>query len=358
MNQWNPHIRNHRLLWALLAGNLAYFVSIFIHDSFDFFEQNYHLPDHLYALLIMAICVEAMWGLTTWLDGWLTVQNRFKQRAILQGLISVGGMVGLIVLADATLPGFTLTTLRRYQELDDIAHAAVIKKVRVYSTFGLTVVLLNIAYFSWRFFSDWHKVQLEAEQLHKETVANQLQTLKNQIHPKFWFASLETLISLVHHDPDLSEKFIKKLSLFYRYNLANNEKELITLDEELEFVQVYIDLMNIQYPNRVNLQIQLAPQAYQFLLPSKALQKVFEQILQTNLYNVSKPLGLKLCLNQTANLTVTYRGLKKLRAHEPASHTWITELNQIYQFYTSQQVIEQYFESYSEVVLPLLQLDE
>lgn len=357
MSSLHPHTWTHRLFWAFLAGNLAYFVSIFIHDSFDFFEQNYHLPDHLYALLLMGLCIEILWALVAGLDGWLPIQQKFKQRAIIQGLISIGLMAGLIAMAEITLPGFTLTHLRRYQELDDIAHAIVIKKVRVYSTFGLTMVLLNIVYFSWRFFRDWHVAQLQAEQLYKKTVANQLQTLKNQIHPKFWFASLETLIQLVHQDPDLSEKFIKKLSLFYRFNLANNEKELITLDEELEFVQIYIDLINIQYPNRVSLQIQLTPGFYQSLLPSKALQKVLEHILQTNLYNASQPLCLKLSINPADNLLVTYGGLKKLRAYESNTHTWLAKLNQIYEFYTSQQVTEQCQATYSEVVLPLLQLD-
>lgn len=357
MSSLNPHTRSRRLLWALLAGNLAYFVSIFIHDSFEFFEKNYHLPDHLYALLLMGLCIEALWFLAAWLDGWLPIQQKFRQRAVVQGLISVGLMAGLIALAEKNLPDFTLTNLRRYQELDDIAHAIVIKKVRVYSTFGFMMVLLNIVYFSWRFFRDWHRAQLQAEQLHKETVANQLQTLKNQIHPKFWFASLETLIQLVHQDPDLSEKFIKKLSLFYRYNLANNEKELITLDEELEFVQIYIDIINIQSPNQVSLQTQLPPQFYQSLLPSKALQKVLEQILQTNLYNASQPLCLQLSISPIGNLLITYSGLKKLRAHESSPKAWLAELNQIYQFYTSQQVIEQCNATHSEVVLPLLQLD-
>ncbi|EAY25994.1 histidine kinase [Microscilla marina] len=357
MSRLNPYLRKHRLLLALLAGNLAYFVSIFIHDSFDFVQQNYHIPDHLYALLMMGIFVETIWAVAVWLDQWLLIEHKFKQRAIVQGLFSLGAMIGLITLADATLPGFTLNTLRHFQEFEDVAHSVVIKKVRVYSTFGFTAVLLNIVYFGWRFFRDFHVAQLKAEQLHKETVANQLQTLKNQIHPRFWFASLEALIQLVHQDPDLSEKFIKKLSLFYRYNITNSEKELITLAEELEFVNIYIDLINIKNPAMLKWHHQLAPAMLQYLLPSKALQKVFEQVLETHLYDATRPLTLKLSTNPEANLIVTYSGLKKLHTPEYITQDWLVELNQIYQFYTPQKVQEHTQKKQSQVVLPLLQVD-
>lgn len=355
----NPHIRQHRLVIALVAGTLAYLISIMIHDSFDFIDKNYHAPDHFYALLIMALFVEGMWVIASLLDKRLPDNHQFRLKAFVQILISIAAISALIALADMLFPDFTLSDLRRFEEMDDLERSKFIKKVRVYSTFGLVATLLNIAYFGWHFFRRLRVVQLEAEQLHKETVANQLQTLKNQIHPKFWFDSLETLIKLVHQDADLSEKFIKKLSLFYRFNLTNNEKELITLDEELEFVQIYLDLINIRSGQGVSLhQHNIKAKARMRMLPSKALQKVLEHTLQSNLYDAAHPMQFELQVRPDGNLVIEYTELKKLLANKTAvTAHWLDELNQIYQFYTPQEVFEKINGEFRQIVLPLLQIE-
>ena len=355
----NPHTRQHRLVMALLVGTLAYLMSIMIHDSFDFIDKNYHAPDHFYALLIMVLFIEGMWAVAALLDKRLPDNHQFRLKAFVQVLVSIVFISVLIALADALFPNFTLNELRRFEDMDDVERSRFIKKVRVYSTFGLVAILLNIAYFGWHFFRRFHVVQLEAEQLHRETVANQLQTLKNQIHPKFWFDSLEALIKLVHQDADLSEKFIKKLSLFYRFNLTNNEKELITLDEELEFVQIYLDLINIRSEQGVSLHQNAIDSASRVgMLPSRALQKVLEYTLQSNLYDASHPMQLSLQINPEGNLIVEYTELKKLRANKvTTSAHWLDELNQIYQFYTPQEVCERVNGEFRQIVLPLLQVE-
>lgn len=359
LKTWNPQFRRSRILLALLTGTFAYLASIMIHDSFDFIDKNYHVHDHLFVLLVMGLFIEIMWLLIGKFDQCLPLDDQFNLRAFVQVVSSIILISGLILLFDQLFPGFTLNDLHRFEDMDNVERSKIIKKVRVYSTFGVMVTLQNLAFFGWYFVQRFHTIQLEAEQLHKETVANQLQTLKNQIHPKFWFECLETLIRLVHQDADLSEKFIKKLSLFYRFNLTNNGKELIALEDELKFAEIYIDLINSRVDKGVTLYTKdLTSICKMRLLPSKALQKIIEHTLLHNLYDLDHPIQFTLEVSSDNCLMLQYKELKKLMLDESEKvNVWLDELNQIYAFYTPLQVTCRPHQGYQQIILPLLKID-
>lgn len=92
----------------------------------------------------------------------------------------------------------------------------------------------------------YHKSQLENEMklniAEKEKAVYQFETLKNQINPHFLFNSLNVLSSLAYQDAEKANLFAKKLSSVYRYLLATHERETVTLQEEMQFVDSYLYL--------------------------------------------------------------------------------------------------------------------
>jgi LytS/YehU family sensor histidine kinase len=89
------------------------------------------------------------------------------------------------------------------------------------------------------------KTALENETLQAEYMKTRFMALKNQVDPHFLFNSLNTLSSLIKTDAGKAQEYVQQLSYVFRYTLQN--KEVITLEEELKFTLAYCHLMKIRY---------------------------------------------------------------------------------------------------------------
>ena len=88
------------------------------------------------------------------------------------------------------------------------------------------------------FFKNWKEAMLEAERLQKQNAISQYETLKAQVNPHFLFNSLNSLSSLIHIDLEKSERFIEEFAKVYRYLLDTMGQNVVSLEEELNFVDL------------------------------------------------------------------------------------------------------------------------
>jgi DNA-binding LytR/AlgR family response regulator len=125
------------------------------------------------------------------------------------------------------------------------------------------------------FYSQWSDALKGEERLAQEKLLFQYETLKSQVNPHFLFNSLNTLSSLVHSNPSLSEEFIRKLSNIYRYILENQEKDLVPLTDELLFMREYFSLQKIRDEEKIELKVELT-ETENLLIPPVSLQLLIE----------------------------------------------------------------------------------
>ncbi|WP_332368728.1 histidine kinase [Spirosoma telluris] len=111
----------------------------------------------------------------------------------------------------------------------------------------LAVAIVVILYESIHNFGHWQQSRREVDTLSKAQLQAQLDTLRQQVNPHFLFNSLNSLISLIGEDPRQAEVFAEELSSVYRYLLRNNESELTSLANELEFIQSYFHLLKTRH---------------------------------------------------------------------------------------------------------------
>jgi LytS/YehU family sensor histidine kinase len=83
-------------------------------------------------------------------------------------------------------------------------------------------------------FNRWKDSLLETERLKKENLRSELEGLRNQVNPHFLFNSLNTLVSIIPEDPDKAVDFVQRLSHIFRYVLDMQERETVSLREEME----------------------------------------------------------------------------------------------------------------------------
>jgi hypothetical protein len=144
------------------------------------------------------------------------------------------------------------------------------------------------------FMQKWKTATREAEELKKLNLMIQFESLKNQVKPHFLFNSLNTLTGLVEKDSKQAVKFIAELSKVYRYLLQSSEKELIGLQDELQFTEAYFFLLQTRFGEGIALHINVHENIHQQLLPPLTLQMLVENAVKHNQVSVRKPLKVEI----------------------------------------------------------------
>jgi LytS/YehU family sensor histidine kinase len=148
------------------------------------------------------------------------------------------------------------------------------------------------------------KVNQEKEQLRKLNVTIQLESLKNQVKPHFLFNSLNTLTALVENEPAQAVQFIAQLSTVYRYLLQSNDKELIGLQQEIQFTQAYFFLLQMRFGEGVVMKLEINEQFQQHSIPPLTLQMLVENAIKHNQVSIRKPLEVKIWIEESGWLVV------------------------------------------------------
>lgn len=151
------------------------------------------------------------------------------------------------------------------------------------------------------FYTQWAEALKRVQKLKEEKLIFQYETLKNQVNPHFLFNSLNSLSSLVKNDPDMSERFIQKLSSIYRNILENTEKELVPLSIEMELVKDFFYLQKMRDDDKIDLKIEFNNFENIQVLPV-SLQLLVENALKHNSATRKQPL----------EIVVHFEGLDKL----------------------------------------------
>ena len=139
-----------------------------------------------------------------------------------------------------------------------------------------------------------NELKLKAERQEKENILSQYESLKNQINPHFLFNCLNALALLVHDDPDTAEEFIKKLTKVYRYLLDFREAIVVSLEEELYFLNDYYFLQKIRFAENLALHIEVDQGMRHLKVPPLCLQTLVENAIKHNIISRSKPLNISI----------------------------------------------------------------
>lgn len=152
---------------------------------------------------------------------------------------------------------------------------------------------------------EWNKLTVEAESLKRENLQSQLDSLKEQVKPHFLFNSLSTLIGLIDEDKTRAKKFVEELAYVYRYLLQSNEKALIPLSEELNFIKAYYYLLKTRFDDRLILDIYVGKETAQGLIPPLTLQILFENAVKHNTISPEKPLQVVISETGEQRIAIT-----------------------------------------------------
>ncbi len=200
----------------------------------------------------------------------------------------------------------------------------------------MSIFLIWAIYEGIIFYTKLQKSIQEKEQLQRENIQSQLEGLKNQVNPHFLFNSLNTLTYLIPEEPNKAVNFVQKLSKVYRYILEIRDQKIVTISDELEFLNAYIFLLKERFGENLNIDIDIPEKYHQRKIVPLSLQILFENVIKHNIISTKKPLIIKVSVEK--DKLIIKNNLQKKNQVISSTSMGLQNIKNRYQFFTKKEV--------------------
>ncbi len=326
-------------LFLIVAGNLVVLTVLPLNE----FTPALFFSNTIYSVLIGGTMGIGINLISNWLDrkhSWLG--NPLK-RLIMQVSLTLG--FSLLVIFIAVVIIFIAN---KEKDFSAVVVDSALFMIRIAIIFLFLSLLITYAI---TFFVNWKKSVVMQEQMKREQLALQYETLKSQVNPHFLFNSLNAVTSLISTEPEKAILFVKKLSEVFRYVLEQKDKEIITLESELEFLESYIFLQKIRFGE--NLKVNIHVSDHQLLIVPLSLQMLVENAIKHNVISKEFPLTINISSKGKDYLAVS-NNLKKKPAFN-SNNMGLENIRSKYYFFTQNPVVVNESESEFTVEIPLIE---
>lgn len=179
---------------------------------------------------------------------------------------------------------------------------------------SLLFVIAEIAFYETTFYLEkWHHSAIEMRELKKANLQLQYDSLKGQIQPHFLFNTLNTLIGLMKTDIPKAVHFTEEMARVYRYLLQANDRQFISLSEEMKFTQAYFFMLKTRYSEGLHLEAPDQEEMDQYVIPPLSLQILLENAVKHNIITRERPLYISIQFDPSLKQLVVSNNLQ----HKP-----------------------------------------
>ena len=147
------------------------------------------------------------------------------------------------------------------------------------------------------FYKAFQENRVKEQKIIAGTASAKFDALKNQLDPHFLFNSLNVLTSLIEEDPSQAQKFTTSLSKVYRYVLEQKNKDLVSVDEELQFARTYVRLLKMRFEDSIVFDIIEACSNPEAKIVPLSLQLLLENAVKHNVVTSERPLHIRVFEN-------------------------------------------------------------
>jgi two-component system LytT family sensor kinase len=277
-------LKNQRLLfWVLhLGGWFAWGLIVkyaFTRAMLDDIAPGYFV----YVMVITVIGMVISFGLR------LVYRYLWKRPAWVQALGFLGGcgMAGYLWLASrsAIYSHWFESTKDMEAWLEKMGSAAELyQKVSYMDTYLSSCTIMvawSVLYFAIKYYQVFQEVQKSALRSAAMAHEAQLKMLRYQLNPHFLFNTLNAISTLVlEQQTELANRMVTRLSSFLRFSLDNDPMQKITLEQELAALMLYLDIEKVRFEERLSLELDIADEAREALIPSLLLQPIVENAIK------------------------------------------------------------------------------
>ena len=177
--------------------------------------------------------------------------------------------------------------------------------------------------------------------------------LQQQVKPHFMFNNLNILNSLIIENLNQeASSFIYKLAYLYRYMIENEEENLVTIREELDFVQEYTELMKVRFGTAFNVVTEIEQKLMENFVVPCSIQLLIENALKHNGGTTQIPLNIR--IYNTSNHIVIWNNRLPKSSCEPTTHLGLKYITSLYSDLSPKKVVVESNDEEFVVKLPII----
>ena len=128
--------------------------------------------------------------------------------------------------------------------------------------------------------------EMDMIKLNQSKTQAELQALQSKINPHFLYNALNSIVSLIHEDPDKAEDMTLKLSKLFRYSINSMQENFCLVKEEIEILNTYLDIEKVRFGSRIDFKIDVPAELEEKFVPRFLLQPLVENALKHGLKDV------------------------------------------------------------------------
>lgn len=192
-------------------------------------------------------------------------------------------------------------------------HTDALGSILIFQFFVTCFFCTFIGYISMLYSKQREKEQ-EIERLRFENLQSRCEALTNQINPHFFFNSLNGISSLIRKKNDENTlTYVHQLSDIFRYILQSDRKGLVSLREELEFIESFQYVMEVRFANKLTFSIHVdEEQKDRLKLPVLSLLPLAENVVVHNRIDSEHKMEIMIELNEQTELVISNPVFPKL----------------------------------------------
>lgn len=273
------------LAWVTLGSSIFFFI---------FFSDEKTLESYIYNLLISAMYAFGMGISNGVLNDFLNKKFSWTEQTRLRTVL---GIIATIIV------NFILVYVCNYINFVVIQKVATPEvffsgRYNFANWFMINFALMISAFLHAKGFMEELKKNTKQEVVEQKLIAKsanaQFESLKNQLDPHFLFNSLNVLTALIDENPEQAQKFTTSMSKIYRYVLEQKDKEMVKVEDEIEFAKIYCNLLKTRFEDSVNFTFDVNADDLQKLVVPLSLQLLLENCIKHNFATSSKPLNIRI----------------------------------------------------------------
>ncbi len=216
----------------------------------------------------------------------------------------------------------------------------------------LVTIIVSVFFHAFYLYRRVQDKKVKEQKIIAGTASAKFDALKNQLDPHFLFNSLNVLTSLIEEDADQAQRFTTSLSKVYRYVLEQKNKELVSIEEELQFARTYVRLLKMRFEDSIVLDLPEHSSNPEAKIVPLSLQLLLENAVKHNVVTDTKPLKIKV-YEENGYLVVT-NNIQEKQVVKKSSGVGLRNIQQRYQLLTDRNLnIEKNTKDFS-VYLPIL----
>lgn len=235
------------------------------------FTLDWHIPFNLFYWLCWLIFLPIIY--------FITVKIKFVRQSLLYSIILYAIIPLLFVFIHQVIASVVISTILNYSDFQTLLYKRMIRNQWVWVDLIIYFAIM-VGINAGEYQQKSRKNEIKFSKLQAQLAESQLTTLNSQLHPHFLFNTLNTLSTLILKSDNLeARRMLELLKNFLKTTVFENDKQEISLEEELQFINNYLEIEKVRFKDKLDVVEEIDSETLQARIPNFLLQPIIENAI-------------------------------------------------------------------------------